>query len=220
MSFASQYRQDMDSHCTAQFRRNDAVQTPPPPPLPTELWLYVLEHAVANDNAEFLWCKMRCVSRKYKAYVERLFKTRFLPNLTISLPLPLRDTTTGALLWPGEPIPGKQLKMKYSQSRSDEQTAVVVSPVTLIDQTRTRSVEELRASSTLTKERLQAAKAWVSLRSALRGCVVDVPVLVEWDDEQKIWVWGLHWRELVSAFYNARKRRNSKLPRNNRRPGV
>jgi hypothetical protein len=105
--------------------------------------------------------------------------------------------------------------MAYSQLKSDEKTAVLTSPVTLHDNYVTKSVEELRSSSTLTKERLQAAKAWVSLsHSPMRGCAVDVPVCVEWDGEKKIWVWELRWRELMSRFYNAKKERSAKGKKN------
>ena len=187
------------------------------PNLPTELWLDILEHTVTRDNADFLWCTVRRVSRQYKAYVERLFQTRYLLNLTISLGLPLRDTTTGALLWPGEHIPGRQLKMAYRELRSDGQTAVITSPAILRDNLTAKSVEKLRNSSTLTKERLQAAPAWVSLSSSpIKGCIVDVPVCVEWDEEQKIWVWELRWRELVSKFCYAKQEKRAKLSRNMR----
>jgi hypothetical protein len=199
-----------------QFQQNNTMRHPIPN-LPTELWLDILEHTVTRDNADFLWCTVRRVSRQYKAYVERLFETRYLLNLTISLGLPLRDTTTGALLWPGEPIPGRQLKMAYKQLKSDGQTAVLTSPVVLRDNSTAKSVEELRNSSTLTKERLQAAPAWVSLSSSpMKGCIVDIPVRIEWDGEQKIWVWELRWRELVSKFCNAKQEKRAKSSRNGR----
>jgi hypothetical protein len=185
------------------------------PSLPTELWLDILEYTVTPNSANFLWVTVRRVSRRFKAHVERILETKYLPNLTISLGLFLRDTTTGALIWQRDIIPGRYVKMEYIQVKPDGQTVVIASPAILRDDSMTKSVEELRSSSILTKERLQAVPPWVSLsRAPMLGCVVDVPVCVDWDEEQKVWVWELRWRELVSKLCKAKQKRSDNMSKN------
>jgi hypothetical protein len=199
----------------AQPQQNDAMQQPLPD-LPTELWLDILEHTVTPNNADFLWRTVRRVSRHFKAHVELIFKTKYLPFLTISLVLPLRRAAKWALIWRG---PGRQVKMAYRELKPDGQTVVIASPTILRDNSTRKSAKELRCSSVLMKERLQTARPWVNLsRAPLLGCAVDVPVCVDWDEGQKVWVWELRWMELVSKLCKAKQKRNDNLIRNARPP--
>jgi hypothetical protein len=195
----------------AQPQQNEAMQQTLPN-LPTELWLDILQHTVTPHSPDFLWRTVRRVSRQFKAHVELILKTKYLPYLTISLVLPLRRAARGALIWRG---PGRQVKMAYRELKSDGQTVVIASPTALRDNSTTKSVKELRCSSMLMKERLQAARPWINLsRAPILGCVVDVPVCVDWDEEQKVWVWELRWMELVSKLCKAKQKRSDNMPRN------
>lgn len=175
------------------------------PHLPTELWLQILENATIYD-ANHLWTTVRHVSRQFLDYVDRLFMSIYLPKFAISLALPRRDPTTGALRWPGGPIPGAQIVMSFDHITPDQRYVVFKSPVALKDGAELRTVEELRETSVLPKERLQDAPAWVHVNNnPLTGLSMDVPANIEWDATSKVWIWRVDWRRLVSKFYEAKQ---------------
>jgi hypothetical protein len=143
--------------------------------LPAELWLHILEQ-VSVHEAGHLWTAVRNVSRQFKDLVERLFRPTYLPTFAITLTLPRRDPTSGALLWPGAPIPRAQLSMLFDSLSADERYAQFRSPNVLREGTNERSVEELKDTSVLPLERLEAATAWVHFtRNQLTGMAMHVP---------------------------------------------
>ncbi|CAO2654156.1 Nn.00g108890.m01.CDS01 [Neocucurbitaria sp. VM-36] len=173
--------------------------------LPTELWLQILENSTIYD-ANHLWTTVRHVSRPFLDYVERLFMSTYLPKFAISLALPRRDPTTGALRWPGDPIPGAQIVMSFDHVTPDQRYVVFKSPVALKDGLEMKTVEEFRETSVLPKERLQDAPAWVYLnKNPLTGLSMDVPADIQWDGTSKVWFWRVDWRRLVSIFYKAKQ---------------
>ncbi|KAF2134885.1 hypothetical protein P153DRAFT_380697 [Dothidotthia symphoricarpi CBS 119687] len=186
-----------------------------PRALPTELWLQVLENV---RDPEYLWTTVRHVSLQHKAMIERIFTSTYLPVLSISLSLPRRDPTTGALRWPGVPIPKAQITMAFNRLSADRRHVVLVSPVILTDGANIKSVEELKNTSALSKERLEAAPAWVSMnKNSLAGLSMRLPMCIEWDEVQKIWVWQVEWRTFVTRFYEKKnKKRLSDAQKNSR----
>lgn len=171
----------------------------PLPVLPTEIWLQIFENI---RDPEYLWTIVRHVSIQNKALVERVFATDHVPFLSISLSLPRRDPTTGALRWPGTPIPKAQITMTFNRFNAKQRRIVLASPTTLTDGANTKTVEELRNTSALSKERLEAAPAWVNLnKNPLAGLSMHLPICVEWDEAAKVWLWELEWRPLVTRFF-------------------
>jgi hypothetical protein len=177
--------------------------------LPVELWLHILERASIYE-ASHLWTAVRHVSRKFKDLVERVFASIYLPMFAITLSLPRRDPTSGALLWPGAPIPRAQLSMSFDGLNADESFALFRSPSVLKEGTNATSVEELKNTSVLPLERLQAATAWVHFtRNQLTGIAMRVPGYLSWDEERKTWVWSVKWKDLMTQFYASRKQKSS-----------
>jgi hypothetical protein len=177
--------------------------------LPAELWLHILEQASIHE-AGHLWTTVRHVSRQFKDLVERLFGSTYLPMFAITLALPRRDPTSSALLWPGAPIPRAQLSMPFDGLSLDERYAQFRSPSVLREGTNVKSVEELKDTSVLPLERLQAAMAWVHFtRNQLTGIAMLVPGHLSWDEEQKTWVWSVKWTSLMTQFYGSKKQNPS-----------
>ena len=192
---------------------NEGVEhsPPTPPALPTELWLQILEQA-DTPEAVHLWTTVRFVSLNFKDYIERLFATTYLPQSTISLALPRRDPTTGALKWPGAPIPRARIIFMFDNITLDQQHVLFRSPETLGSQAERASVEELRYTGALPEERLRAAPPWVNIgRNSSAGLSMDVSGRFAWDNERKTCTWEVDWRKLVTRFYLAKK--ESKLKR-------
>ncbi|KAF1945643.1 hypothetical protein EJ02DRAFT_419321 [Clathrospora elynae] len=174
------------------------------PTLPTELWLQILERADVHD-AVHLWTTVRHVSRNFRDYVERLFTSIYLPNATISLALPRRDPTTGALKWPGTPIPGAQIIFLFDTFAPDQHHVLFRSPEVLGAGSEARSVEELRHTNVLPKERLQEALPWVNNgKNPLTGLSMSVSGKLDWDNESKTWTWEIDWRKLMTHFSQAK----------------
>ncbi|KAF1848563.1 uncharacterized protein K460DRAFT_375410 [Cucurbitaria berberidis CBS 394.84] len=174
------------------------------PALPTELWLQILECTNIHDAAH-LWSMVRHVSRQFKDYVERLFIATYLPKFAISLALPRRDPTTGTLRWSGTPIPGTQIVMSYDHINLDHCHVLFRSPVLLEDRSESKSVQELKDTFVLPKERLEAAVPWVYFgNNPLTGSSMMVPANIHWDDKEKTWVWEVNWIKLISQFYMAK----------------
>jgi hypothetical protein len=177
--------------------------------LSAELWLHILEQ-VSVHEAGHLWTTVRNVSRQFKDLVERLFRSTYLPTFAITLTLPRRDPTSGALLWPGAPIPRAQLSMLFDSLSADERYAQFRSPNVLREGTNERSVEELKDTYVLPLERLEAATAWVHFtRNQLAGMAMPVPRYISWDEEQNTWVWRVKWMNLMTRFYVLKKQNPS-----------
>ncbi|KAE8839766.1 hypothetical protein PTNB73_04177 [Pyrenophora teres f. teres] len=184
------------------------------PALPTELWLQILEQADAYD----LWESVRPTSRAFKDHVERIFVSMHLPELSNSLALPRRDPITGALKWPGEAIPQTQIVFSFDKLAANPQYAVLKSPESLGRGGDVKSVDELYRIGVLPKERLQEAPQWVKLgRNHMTGFSTAAVGRFDWDEERKIWTWGVNWRKLLTQFYHAkgeaRLKRVSRLDR-------
>ncbi|KZM26785.1 uncharacterized protein EKO05_0000127 [Ascochyta rabiei] len=183
------------------------------PPLPTEIWLQILEH----DDPKHMWLSVRNSSSMYRDCVERLFTSKYLPKLSIALSLPRRDPATGKMRWRGDPIPGSQLKMTYSRLSEDGKHLRLESPAVVKDRSSERTLEELKDAGTLPKERLEEAPAYVSMSSlSFAGLTVDVPVQVDWDEARKIWVWDIEWSKLLSRFYDAKEKQAKRWPSTSR----
>jgi hypothetical protein len=184
--------------------------TPMPPALPTEIWLQILEQADTHE-AIYLWTTVRFVCLNFKDYVERVFASTYLPQSTISLALPRRDPTTGAPKWPGPPIPRARIIFTFDKITSNQQRVLLRSPVILGLQAEETSVEELRRTGALPKERLQTAPPWVNIgRNSSAGLSMDVSGQFDWDNERMTWTWELDWRKLVTQFYLAKEKSKHK----------
>lgn len=173
--------------------------------LPPELWLHILENTSIYD-AKHLWTQVRHVSRQFRDFVERLFFSTYLPKFAISLSLPKRNPTTGALKWPGAPIPGAQIVFSYDGMNSQRRSVVFRSPLTLHNGSNVQTVEALRNALVLPVERLQAAPPWVFFnKNPMTGLSMSVPAEISWDDDKKTWVWRVEWRRLLTQFYRAKE---------------
>jgi hypothetical protein len=147
--------------------------------LPAEIWLQILENTPIRE-AYHLWSSVRHVSLRFKDLVERLFKSTYLPTFAISLSLPRRDPTTGALKWPKDPIPRAQIIMSFNCISSDQNYAQFQSPVAIKFGSETKNMEELMHDFVLTKERLRDAPPWVySGNSTPTGVSMRVPPNIE-----------------------------------------
>jgi len=181
--------------------------------LPAELWLLILEQTSIQE-ASHLWLTVRRISRQFRDIVERLFSSSYLTAFAMTLSLPRRDPTSGALLWPGTPIPRAQMNMSPNGLSSDGRYIYFRSPSVLSEGTRVESVEELKNTSVLPLERLEAATVWVHFtQNQLTGLQMHVPRHVSWDREQGAWIWKLEWKNLMTQFYEKkREQRLAKAP--------
>lgn len=179
------------------------------PTLPTEIWLQILEY----DDPKHLWLSVHNVSRVHRNCVERLFTSTYLSRLSVALSLPRRDPATGKLKWSGNPIPASQLKLTYTRLGEDGQHLRLESPSVLKDASSERTVEELKDTGILSKERLEEAPAYVSMSSmSFAGATIDMPVRIDWDTTRKIWVWDIEWRSLLSRFYVEKEKQVNRWP--------
>ena len=179
------------------------------PLLPTELWLQILEH----DDPKHLWLTVRNVSKMYKDRVERLFTSVYLHKLRIALSLPRRDPATSKLKWRGDPIPNSQLVMAYGQLNEDGTRVRMESPKMVKDRSSNRTLEELKDAGTLPKERLEEAPTNVNMSAhPMAALTIKLPVHVDWDEGQKIWVWEIEWRKVLSRFYEAKDKQSKRWP--------
>jgi hypothetical protein len=189
------------------------------PALPTELWLQILEQTDRHD-ASHLWSTVRLVSKPFKEYVERHFISVYLPDITISLALPRRDPATGALKWPGDPIPRARIIFSFDGTTSDQQNIILKSSKSLGPPGETKSVAELRRAGGLPEERLREAPPWLNIgKNALAGVSVAVNGTFCWDDGRKIWTWEVDWRKLVTHFYRAKMLKRELTSTENHRIG-
>ena len=201
----------MDAH----YEKQEPTTTQPAAPaLPTELWLQILEQADTYD----LWANVRLTSRAFKDYVERIFISTHLPGLSNSFALPRRDPVTGALKWRGEAIPRAQIIFSFDKVAADARYVVLKSPESLGRGEEKKSVDELRRTAVLPKERLQEAPQWVKIdRNPMTGFSMAAVGRFDWDEERKIWTWEVSWMKLLTQFYQlrgeARLKRGSRLDR-------
>jgi hypothetical protein len=181
------------------------------PPLPTELWLSILESTNINE-AEHLWTSVRPASRQFRDYVERLFIITYLPHFAISLSLPRRDPVSGAMKWPGI-IPNAQIIMCFESADAENKMATFISPLTIKDGEDTTSIKELRASNILPTARLLEAPAWVYANNHyMTGTRLQLPMNIEWNEGKKRWVWEVEWKSLLSRFYKTKIDGRGKKP--------
>ncbi|KAF2993139.1 hypothetical protein E8E13_000990 [Curvularia kusanoi] len=177
--------------------------------LPVEIWLQILEY----DNSKHLWLSVRKVSRRHQTFVEKLFTTKYLRRLQIALSLPRRDAASSRLKWPGDPIPGSQLVMRYAGLSEDGSRLRVESPILVKDRSSERTVEELRDAGILPRQRLEEAPTNVNLSThPMASLPVKLAVEVEWDEAQKRWAWYVDWRVLLSRLFVAKDRHGKRWP--------
>lgn len=170
--------------------------------LPTEIWLQILEY----DDHQHLWLSVRNVARTYRDRVERLFASKFLVNISITLSLPRRDPATGKMKWPGDPIPRSQLNITYRKLNEDGRLLRLESSAVIKDRHSQKSVVELKDAGTLPKERLEEAPAYVNMSTySFAGITVRMPVQVDWDEIREIWTWDIEWRKVLSGYYAAKE---------------
>lgn len=175
--------------------------------LPAEIWLQILE----QSDHQHLWLSVRNVCHAHKDYVERLFTSKYLADLSIALSLPRRDPATGKMKWPGDVIPMSQLKLTHSQLSKDGNHVRLQSSTIVQDRHTQKLVEELKLDGTLPKERLEEAPAYVNMSTySFAGITIPMPVKVVWDEARKIWTWDVEWRKVLSGFYNAKERRKAR----------
>lgn len=180
---------------------------PSVPLLPTEIWLQILEQK-DEIGVMYLWNTVRLVSRQLRDCVERLFRSIHLPQFTFSLTLPRRDPTTGTMNWPGPPIVRSGLVFSFDRITPDSQRIVLKTPTELSEGSEIQNVAELKNSSILPKERMEAAPPWVVFgKKYLTGLSMTVPATVEWDSERDIWTWTVKWKPLVCQFFRAKEKK-------------
>lgn len=177
--------------------------------LPTEIWLQVLEHS----DPKHLWLTVRNVSRKCREMVERLFRSQYLRRIKIAFSLPRRDAASSRLKWPGDAIPGSQLVMDYAELSADGSRLRVESQTVVKDRNGERTVEELRDTGILPRQRLEEAPTNVNLSTnPMASLPVRLEVAVEWDEVRKRWAWDVDWRILLSRFFDAKDRQGKRWP--------
>ncbi|KAF2445516.1 hypothetical protein P171DRAFT_443170 [Karstenula rhodostoma CBS 690.94] len=171
-----------------------------PPRLPTELWLQIFEQV---DDIEFLWCTLRLVSRDYKAFVDRVFITNYLPTISFSLSLPRLDPNTGRARYM-RPVPGAEVTLHCENPDADSSRVVLATPKALPTGD---TIENLTVSGALTKERLDEAAAWMWFgKQRIRGTnVATINKDIRWNDEEKVWVWSVDWVAFVNRYFGAKR---------------
>ena len=219
--FAKAHLEDMSPEMLPRpthVPRNDANHFSVPT-LPVEIWLQILEN---TQNAELLWNSVRLVSTKHKAYVERVVLSRFIPQASISLSLPRRDPTTGALLYRGQ-IPGAELSVHYTETGEDKTHVAFRTNKVGHDGI---SIESLNGVDFLSQRRLEDATSWLWFGcNRAKGVNVTMDKSLYWDESEKTWVWNLDWRKLLNAYVkakNSKKRpiKSGKTVKKMRRGGV
>ncbi|KAH8724505.1 hypothetical protein GQ44DRAFT_827461 [Phaeosphaeriaceae sp. PMI808] len=179
------------------------------PTLPIEIWLQILK-GIPTYEAEHLWISIRHVSLQFRDYVDALFITTYLPQFTLSLALPCRDPDTGALTW-RYAIPSAQILMSFERLAADQCYAIFVSPLEIKDRDMTKSVEELRATNALPRERLIKAPTWVyANNNYMAGRIMAMRMGIDWDAERRRWIWQVDWRTLITRHYRTRMEARTK----------
>lgn len=170
------------------------------PRLPTELWLQIFEEV---DNVEFLWCTLRLVSRDYKAFVDRVFVTNYLPTISVSLSLPRLNPETGRARYM-RPVPGAEVAF-HCENPNAESPRVVLSTAKALPNGDT--IEKLTASGALTKERLDEAEAWMWFgKQRTRGVnVATIDKDIRWHENEKVWAWSVDWEAFVNKYFGAKR---------------
>jgi hypothetical protein len=189
--------------------------------IPTEIWLEILDQTCTDPNeAEHLWVSVRLVCRQFRDMVECLFREIYLPQFSISFPLPCRDTNSGATKW-RTAFYRAQMILSMDSMTPDKRSVIFVSPTELMISTgTTMSMGELKEKNMLPKTRLLEALPWVYTgKMIFGGRPLEAPKDMEWDDQRKRWIWQLDWRKMVTQFYKARmearaKSKNPKSPMN------
>ncbi|KAK7183391.1 uncharacterized protein CC84DRAFT_1206930 [Paraphaeosphaeria sporulosa] len=178
-----------------------------PPRLPTELWLQIFEQV---DDVEFLWCTLRFVSRDYKAFVDRVFVTNYLPTISFSLSLPRLDPNSGRARYM-RPVPGAEVTLHCENPDAESRRVVLSTPKALPSGD---TIEQLTASGALTKERLDEAAAWMWFgKQRTRGVnVVTINKDIRWNEEEKVWVWSVEWKAFVNKYFGAKRASRRTLP--------
>lgn len=185
-----------------------------PPRLPTELWLQIFEQV---DDVEFLWCTLRLVSRVYKAFVDKVFITDYLPTISFSLSLPRLDPNSGRARYM-RPVPGAEVTLHCENPKLDSSRVILLTPRALPSG---HTVEQLTASGALTKERLDEATAWMWFgKQRTRGA--NVPSFkkdIRWNEEEKVWMWSVDWGVFVNRYFCAKRASRRTLATTSRRRG-
>lgn len=175
--------------------------------IPAELWLQILEFA-AVESAEHTWTTVRLVSHRFENFVERVFTSKVLPTFAISLALPRRDPTSGHLKWPVA-IPTNSIFMNFDRL-DDTQHYVFFRSASVLDiDSESRTLEELKDSNALPRERLLESPSWlVPKPTFLAGRFMTIPKQpgLDWSEEHKAWVWRIEWRKLLTQFYEAKRK--------------
>ncbi|KAF2631413.1 hypothetical protein BU25DRAFT_428372 [Macroventuria anomochaeta] len=186
-----------------------ATESSNTPTLPTEIWLQILEH----DDIKHLWLSVRNISRAYRDCVERLFSTKYLHRVSITLSLPQRDLVTNKLKWPGDPIPTSQLVMAYARLSEDGKRLRLESSTVVKDGYSEKTLEELREAGSLPKERLEEALTTVNMSThPMAGLTIKLSVRIDWDETRKVLAWDVEWRSVLSRFLDAKDRQGKIWP--------
>ncbi|KAF2240761.1 hypothetical protein BU26DRAFT_525672 [Trematosphaeria pertusa] len=174
--------------------------------LPSELFLQILENI---SDIGYLWATVRLVSKSFKIHTERVFQSSHLPTLSISLSLPRYDPATGTLRYRGY-VPQTEVTLRYA-SLDQGNRRVVMATSTMAPNG--ESMADLKAAGVLSVQRLEEATIWVWFgRNRGKGVGMENLGNIRWDDEQKIWFWGVEWKKLVKAYFEAKgsKRRSQR----------
>jgi hypothetical protein len=185
----------MDDGCTRSHTKPIT-----PPLLPTELWLQIFEQV---DDVEFLWCTLRLVSRDYKAFVDRVFVTNYLPTISFSLSLPRLDPSTGRARYM-YPVPGAEVTLHCENPDAESSRVVLATPKALPNGD---TIELLTSSGALTKQRLDEAEAWMWFgKQRTRGAnVATLNKDLRWNEDDKVWVWSVDWEAFVNKYFGAKR---------------
>lgn len=170
------------------------------PRLPSELWLRIFEQL---DDVEFLWCTLRSVSKDYRAFVDRIFAATFLASISCSLSLPRLDPKTGRARYT-RPVPGAEVTLHCRKFQMG-MTKITLATPTKVSSGET--IQQLTASEALSKQRLDEAQVWMWFgRQRGKGANVAINKDLQWDEEEKAWVWSVQWESLVNKYFRAKTR--------------
>ncbi|KAL1595088.1 hypothetical protein SLS60_009775 [Paraconiothyrium brasiliense] len=171
-----------------------------PPRLPTELWLQIFEQI---DDVEFLWCTLRLVSKEYKAFVDRVFVTKYLLTISFSLSLPRLDPDTGRARY-ARPVPGAEITLHCRHPDAESSRVTLATPKAVPSGD---TIEELTASGALSKQRLDEAQAWMWFgKQRTRGAnVATINKDIRWNETEKAWTWSVDWEAFVNRYFGAKK---------------
>ncbi|KAL5413747.1 hypothetical protein PMIN04_009322 [Paraphaeosphaeria minitans] len=168
--------------------------------LPTELWLQIFEQV---DDVEFFWCILRLVSKEYKAFVDRVFVTDYLPTISFSLSLPRLDPNTDRARYM-RAVPGAEVTLHCKTPTAESIWVVLTTPKALPSGD---TIEQLTVSGALTKERLDEAAAWMWFgKQRTKGAnVATINKDIRWNEEDKVWFWSVDWEAFVNRYFGAKR---------------